>query len=80
MAERASTIASAHVVASIPNFFRQEFMLMDVPWRDTVVDSPLPVRGGFFHLSDRPGLGFDLVESEMEAHPGVVNPRAGFYV
>jgi galactonate dehydratase len=75
-----STIASAHVVASIPNFFRQEFMLMDVPWRDTVIDSPLPVRGGFFHLSDTPGLGFDLVEAEMDAHPGVVTPRPGFYV
>ena len=28
-----STLASAHVCASIPNFFRQEFMFNDVPWR-----------------------------------------------
>jgi galactonate dehydratase len=75
-----STIASAHVVASIPNFFRQEFMLQDVPWRDTVLDRPLPVRNGSFHLDGKPGLGFDLVEEEMERHPGVRVARDGFYV
>ncbi|MBI4890855.1 MAG: mandelate racemase/muconate lactonizing enzyme family protein [Acidobacteria bacterium] len=75
-----STIASAHVMASIPNFFRQEFMVQDVPWRDTVLDRPLPVEAGFFHLDDRPGLGFDLVEEELESHPGIRQTREGFYV
>jgi galactonate dehydratase len=75
-----STIASAHVAAAIPNFFRQEFMLTDVAWRDTVLDRPLPIVDGYFVLDDRPGLGFDLVESEMERHPGVRKPRAGFYI
>lgn len=75
-----STIASAHVAASIPNFFRLEFMVQDVAWRDTVVDRPLPVRDGHYHLDERPGLGFDLVEEELERHPGVREARAGFYV
>jgi galactonate dehydratase len=75
-----STIASAHVMASVPNFFRQEFMLQDVPWRDTVLDRPLPVEGGFFHLDDRPGLGFDFDADELARHPGVRSPRSGFYV
>ena len=75
-----STIASAHVCASIPNFFRQEFMFNDVPWRDTIIDHPIDIRDGYFILSDRPGLGVDLVESEMEAHPGIVEPRDGFYI
>lgn len=75
-----STIASAHVCASIPNFFRQEFMVHDVPWRDAVLDRPLPVRNGFFVLDERPGLGFDLVEEEMVRHPGIRSPRSGFYV
>ncbi len=75
-----STIASAHVMAATPNFFLQEFMVQDVPWRDTVLDRPLPVRDGVFHLDDRPGLGFDLVEEELERHPGVVVPREGFYI
>lgn len=75
-----STIAAAHVMASIPNFFYQEFMATDVPWRDTVLDKPLPVRNGFYELGDEPGLGFDLVEEEMRRHPGVTVRRPGFYV
>ena len=77
-----STLASAHVCASVPNFFRQEFMFNDVPWRDTIITHPIGemVKGGHLHLSDRPGLGVDLVEQEMEKYPGVRTPRPGFYV
>lgn len=75
-----STIASAHVMASIPNFFRQEIMVQDVAWRDAVLDRPLPVRDGYFHLDDRPGLGFDLIDEELDRHPGVRSAREGFYV
>ena len=75
-----STLASGHVCAAIPNFFRQEFMLMDVPWRDTVIDHPLDIKKGELILSDRPGLGVDLVEAEMEAHPGIRLAKEGFYV
>lgn len=75
-----STIASAHVMAAIPNFFRQEFMVQDVIWRDTILDRPLPVEDGFYHLDDRPGLGFDLVEEELDRHPGVRVARDGFYI
>ncbi|MEL7482829.1 MAG: mandelate racemase/muconate lactonizing enzyme family protein [Planctomycetota bacterium] len=77
-----STLASAHVCASIPNFFRCEFMLNDVAWRDTIISEPLDVRDGFLHLSDRPGLGVDLVDEELDAHPGVrgMDEREGFYV
>lgn len=75
-----STIAAAHVMASVPNFFLQEFMVTDVPWRDRVLDRPLPVRNGTFELGNEPGLGFDLVEAELEKHPGVIQRRAGFYV
>ena len=75
-----STIASAHVMAATPNFFRQEFMLTDVPWRDEVLDRPLPIENGYFLLDNRPGLGFDFVESELERHPGVRRPRPGFYI
>ncbi|PSL47776.1 galactonate dehydratase [Chitinophaga niastensis] len=77
-----STLASAHVCAAVPNFFRQEFMFTDVPWRDTVIDHPIKdmIHNGHLRLSDRAGLGVDLVESEMEKHPGVLQPRPGFYV
>ncbi len=77
-----STLASAHVCATVPNFFRQEFMFNDVPWRDTVITHPIAdmVSDGRLHLSERPGLGVDLVEAEMEKHPGIREPREGFYV
>ena len=78
-----STLASSHVCAAIPNFFRQEFMFNDVPWRDTVIDHPIAdmVYDGQLHLSDRPGLGVDLVEEEMEKHPGITSDAPdNFYI
>lgn len=75
-----STIASAHVCATLPNFFRQEFMFNDVSWRDEVISHPINVEDGHFVLSERPGLGVDLVEEAMEAHPGIREAREGFYV
>jgi galactonate dehydratase len=75
-----STLASAHVAASLPNFFRLEFMLTDVPWRDEVISSPLPIENGRLQLSDEPGLGVSLVDEVLEQHPGVRAPRPGFYV
>ena len=65
---------------SIPNFLYQEFMATDVPWRDTVLDKPLPVRNGFYELGDAPGLGFELVAEELDRHPGVTIRRPGCYV
>ena len=77
-----STLASAHVCASVPNFFRQEFMFNDVEWRDSVITHPISemIKDGHLLLSDRSGLGVDLVEEEMEKHPGVLVPKPGFYV
>ncbi len=77
-----STIASAHVCATVPNFFRQEFMFNDVSWRDEIIDHPIKdmIKNGHIQLGDRPGLGVDLVESEMEKHPGITMPREGFYI
>jgi galactonate dehydratase len=77
-----STIASAHTMATIPNFFRQEFMATDVAWRDACLSHPLPIVDGHFELPDRPGLGFDVNEEELLRHPGLRSPPADrvFYV
>ncbi|MEM9423353.1 MAG: mandelate racemase/muconate lactonizing enzyme family protein [Spirochaetota bacterium] len=76
-----STLASAHVCAAIPNFFRLEFMKNDVPWRDTIISHPLEICEGKLLLSRRPGLGVDLVETELARHPGITDlKREGFYV
>ncbi len=75
-----STLASAHVCASVPNFFRQEFMFHDVPWRDQIIDHPISIKEGKLILSDRPGLGADLVEDELAKYPGLREGRNGFYI
>lgn len=77
-----STIASAHTMATVPNFFRQEFMLKDVSWRDECLNHPLPIEAGHFVLPDRPGLGFDLNETVLESHPGLREQPEGraFYI
>lgn len=72
-----STIASAHTMAAIPNFFRQEFMLKDVPWRDACLSHPLPIDNGYFKLPDRPGLGFDIDEAVLAEHPGLIEVPEG---
>jgi galactonate dehydratase len=77
-----STIASAHVMATVPNFFRQEFMLQDVAWRDECLSHPLPIEDGHLVLSDRPGLGFDVNEEVLQQHPGLRVPptERAFYI
>lgn len=75
-----STLASAHVCASLPNFFRQEFMFNDVSWRDEVISRPINVQKGHLILDDAPGLGVELVDEVMSAHPGITEPKPGFYV
>jgi galactonate dehydratase len=78
-----SSIASAHVMATIPNAFRQEFMWKDVAWRDECLSTPLPIENGWFTLpTDTPGLGFDLDEDVLARHPGIAFHDAGprFYV
>jgi galactonate dehydratase len=77
-----STIASAHVMAATPNFYRQEFMFKDVAWRDACLSHPLPIEQGYFVLPDRPGLGFDVNEAELRRHPGLRKPPSDrkFYI
>jgi galactonate dehydratase len=57
-------------------------MFNDVPWRDQVISHPLDVRDGQLHLSERPGLGVDLIEEELDNHPGIrrMDERSNFYV
>jgi len=75
-----SSLASSHVCASIPNFFKQEFIFNDVPWRDEIISEPLNIVNGKMVLSNKPGLGVDLLEEEMEKHPGLREHKDGFYI
>jgi galactonate dehydratase len=75
-----STLASGHLCASIPNFYKQEFMFIDVPWRDKILTEPINVTDGKLILSEKPGLGVDLIEEEIVKHPGIRKHRSGFYI
>jgi len=63
------TLVSANVAATVPNFKILEFDVDDAPWRYDIMIHPLEIENGVFKLSDRPGLGSNLIESELEKHP-----------
>jgi galactonate dehydratase len=78
-----STLASGHLCAAIPNLFKLEFIFNDVPWRDAIIDHPIEemIEDGHLILTDRPGLGVDLIEEEIEKHPGITDmKKENFYV
>jgi galactonate dehydratase len=71
-----NTLVSAAVAATIPNFFILELDVDDAPWRDDLMTHPFTIEKGHLRLPTRPGLGSDLIESELEKHPAVNYPGA----
>ncbi len=70
------TAASVHFAACTPNFKIQEtFDDYAEPWLREVVRGVPEVRDGRFALPDRPGLGIELDEDAIRAHP----QREGFF-
>lgn len=67
--------AALHFCVSTQNFMVQEsFAEFDVPWRNEFVCGWNPVRGGQLHLEgDEPGLGIELNETALAAHPYVAH-------
>lgn len=66
--------AALHFDVSTPNFMIQEsFAEFDVPWRDDFVCGWSPLRNGELTLGDEPGLGLELNEQALAAHPYVPN-------
>jgi galactonate dehydratase len=71
-----TTLISASVAATVPNFHILEIDVDDAPWRDDMMTHPFEVENGYLKLSDRPGLGSDLIEEELLKHPPVDYPGA----
>jgi galactonate dehydratase len=66
--------AALHFDVSTPNFrIQEDFGGFDVPWRSALVRGWNPIREGYFYLTDQPGLGLDINEVEILAHPYVKN-------
>jgi galactonate dehydratase len=63
-----STAASLQLDACIPNFFIQELYPYRIPEHFQIVDHApeLDVKNGFLPISNRPGLGIELVEERVK--------------
>jgi L-alanine-DL-glutamate epimerase-like enolase superfamily enzyme len=71
-----TTLVSANVCATVPNFSILEFDVDDAPWRDDLLTHPFEIEDGYLVLPDRPGLGSDLIEAELLKHPPASYPGA----
>lgn len=63
-----NTLVSANICASIKNFYVLEFDEDDAQWRDDLMTHPFEINNGYLKVPDRPGLGSDLIESELIKH------------
>lgn len=61
--------ATLQLAACVPNFVKQEMMMTDVPYRADICDEQLTVENGCVVIPERPGLGIELNEKEMEKYP-----------
>lgn len=62
-------VAALHFGISTPNFVIQEEMSGAVPWYDEVVKWPIARRPGRWDLPEKPGLGIEVDERVIAAHP-----------
>jgi len=63
-----ATMASVQACACMPNFMILEFQLGDVPWRDDILDEPIPIEDGSIKVPDRPGIGVEINKEELYKH------------
>ena len=61
--------AGAHTMMTVPNFYRLEIMSRWTDAFNAAIDSPLDIRHGSLHISDRPGLGVELDMDFVRAFP-----------
>jgi galactonate dehydratase len=63
------TLQAVNLVATLPNFLILEYEADDKPWRQEIVSETYKVKDGFLELPTKPGLGVDLNEEAIAAHP-----------
>ena len=63
-----NVLAGAHVMMTVPNFYRLETTRSRLDMYDAFIDTPLDVRKGELHVPKRPGLGLELNLDYLRAH------------
>jgi len=61
--------ATLHLAACIPNFYLLETMASDVPHRQEICTEKVQFREGKMSIPSEPGLGIDICEQAIQAHP-----------
>jgi galactonate dehydratase len=59
-------IAGAQTMMSTSNFFRLEIAYSELEVYQQIMDPPFDVHSGYFHVSERPGLGHEPREDYLE--------------
>ena len=63
-----NVLAGAHVMMTVPNFYRLETSRYDLSKYDPFLEEPLDNRGGRLRLSGKPGLGMTMNMEYMRAN------------
>ena len=53
-----NVLAGAHVMLTVPNFYRLETTRSRMDFYNAFIDTPLDVRQGHLHVPEKPGLGW----------------------
>ena len=63
-----NVVAGAHVMMTVPNFYRVETSHHDLSYYNQFIQTPLDNSGGRLHLPDAPGLGIEMNMEYMRAN------------
>ena len=64
-----SNAAILQLAASVPNFLIHEIMLTDGAFRTKISNEEVFYENGCILINDKPGLGIEINEAELEKHP-----------
>ncbi len=63
-----NVVAGAHVMMTVPNFYKLETSEWNLHKYDVLIDRPLDNSNGSLKLTNRPGLGVDMNREYLEAN------------
>lgn len=61
-------MASAHVCASVPNFLMLESNQRTISGWDGILADPPVIKNGFLKVSDKPGIGLEIIEDGLRKY------------